>query len=77
MILICMFFFNKEMDMTPYKINSLVKRKGTKTILMIINRRLYRDHNTGFYVRYTIIEPHKPDYHSYANHDGLELLETT
>jgi hypothetical protein len=62
--------------MTPYKIHSLVRRKGNKTILMITDRRVIRDRNRSFYVQYTVIEPHDPQYHSYANHDGLVPLET-
>jgi hypothetical protein len=60
--------------MKPYKLHSLVKRKGLNTIFMITDRRMIRDHRKGYYIQYTLIEPHDPQYHSYANHDGLELL---
>jgi hypothetical protein len=60
--------------MTPYKLHSLVKRKGEKIILMITDRRMIRDHRKGYYIQYTLIEPHSPQYHSYANHDGLVPL---
>ena len=65
--------------MTPYKLHSLVRRKGSKTILMIINRRLYRYNKSGLlkesYVQYTLIEPHKPDYQTTSSHEGIEPLE--
>ena len=75
MILICMFFFNKEVSMTPYKLHSLVRRKGSKTILMIINRRLYRyNKSKESYVQYTLIQPHNPDYQTTSGHEGIEPL---
>ena len=62
--------------MTPYKVHSLVRRKGSKTILMIISRRLYQ-HNlkTKLYIQYTLIEPHNPDYQTTSGHEGIEPLE--
>jgi len=64
--------------MTPYKIHSLVRRKGSKTILMIIDRRLYRYNNCKkLYVKYTLIEPHNPDYHTTSGHEGIEPLEAS
>lgn len=60
--------------MTPYKMHSLVKRKGENTILVIIDRRLYRYNNGRLFIEYTLIEPHDAKYHSYANHDGLVPL---
>jgi len=63
--------------MTPYKINSLVKRRDDKTILMIVDRRIVRDHNKGHYIKYTVIEPHRPHLQRYANHDGLIKLEAS
>ena len=62
--------------MTPYKLHSLVRRKGSKTILMIIDRRLYRYNlKTKLYIQYTLIEPHKPDYQTTSSHEGIEPLE--
>ena len=67
----------KEVDMKPYKLHSLVRRKGSKTILMIIDRRLYRVRSIVMptsYIKYTLIEPHKPDYQTTAKHDELVPL---
>ena len=64
--------------MTPYKLHSLVRRKGSKTILMIINRRMYRYNlKTKPYVQYTLIEPHKPDYQTTSSHEGIQPLESS
>ena len=61
--------------MTPYKLHSLVRRKGTKTILMIIERRVYQYNlKTKLHIMYTLIEPHNPDYQTTSGHEGIEPL---
>ena len=63
--------------MTPYKLHSLV-RQGSKTIFMIIDRRLYRYNlKTKLYVQYTLIEPHKPDYRLRHLCEGIQPLESS
>ena len=63
--------FNQEANMTPYKMHSLVRRKGDRTIFMVTNRRIMKDHNKGYYIKYVIVEPHDPFYHKYADHCEL------
>ena len=63
--------------MLPYRIHSLVRRKGDNTIFMITNRRIMKDHYKGYYIKYVIVEPHDSYYHKYADHCELVPLEAS
>ena len=60
----------------PYKLNSLVRHLNRTPVYMIIDRRLNRDHS-GYFVIYTLIEPHKPTVKRVFSHDELTPLEAS
>lgn len=62
--------------MKPYRLNTLVRHLNRAPVYMIINRRLNRD-NYGYYVVYTLIEPHKPSVKRVFHHDELTPLEAS
>jgi len=59
--------------MTPFRVNTLVRDKFSKTIYMIVGSR-YNELNGEMRIIYVCIEPHAPMFEHYKFHAQLEKL---
>ena len=57
----------------PYRLNTLVRHLNRAPVYMIINRRINKD-SSGYFVIYTLIEPHRPTVKRVFHHNELTPL---